>query len=84
MIKFWGDVVGPYTYTSVLGGQITIAEVDAKYSGRGLTEDDVERVCGVYGVVVPVVNTAPRLTIALISPVLIPSRSVQRNASLGN
>lgn len=31
VIQFWGEVVGPYTYTSVLGGQITIPEVSAKY-----------------------------------------------------
>jgi hypothetical protein len=31
VIQFWGEVVGPYTYTSVSGGQITIPEVDAKY-----------------------------------------------------
>lgn len=31
VIQFWGEVVGPYTYTSVSGGQITIPEVNAKY-----------------------------------------------------
>lgn len=31
VIKFWGTVVGAYTYTSVSGAQITIPEVDAKY-----------------------------------------------------
>jgi hypothetical protein len=31
VIKFWGEVVGPYTYTSVSGGQITIPEVRARY-----------------------------------------------------
>jgi hypothetical protein len=31
IIKFWGDVVGPYTYTSVTGAQITIPEVNARY-----------------------------------------------------
>lgn len=31
VIQLWGEVVGPYTYTSVSGGQITIPEVRAKY-----------------------------------------------------
>ena len=31
IIRFWGEVVGPYTYTSVTGAQITIPEIDAKY-----------------------------------------------------
>ena len=31
IIKFWGTVVGPHTYTSVTGAQITIPEVDARY-----------------------------------------------------
>jgi hypothetical protein len=31
IIKFWGTVVGPYTYTSVTNAQITIPEVNARY-----------------------------------------------------
>ena len=31
VIQFWGEVVGPYTYTSVTGAQITIPEVNARY-----------------------------------------------------
>ncbi|HKC20406.1 MAG TPA: hypothetical protein VKE27_12345, partial [Candidatus Dormibacteraeota bacterium] len=31
VIEFWGDVIGPYTYTTVTGGQITIPEVKARY-----------------------------------------------------
>jgi hypothetical protein len=31
VIQFWGEVVGPYTYQSVLGAQITIPEVKARF-----------------------------------------------------
>ena len=31
VIQFWGDVVGPYTYTSTANSQITIPEINAKY-----------------------------------------------------
>jgi hypothetical protein len=31
VIRFWGEVLGAYTYTSVSGGQITIPEVNARF-----------------------------------------------------
>ncbi len=31
VIQFWGEIVGPYTYTTVSNGQITIPEIDATY-----------------------------------------------------
>jgi hypothetical protein len=31
VIQFWGEVVGPYTYTSIANSQITIPEIKARY-----------------------------------------------------
>jgi hypothetical protein len=31
VIQFWGEVVGPFTYTTVTNGQVTIPEVNARY-----------------------------------------------------
>jgi hypothetical protein len=31
IIRFWGDVVGPYTYTTTLNGQLTIPEIKIRY-----------------------------------------------------
>ena len=31
IIRFWGEVVGPYTYTTTLNGSITIPEINIKY-----------------------------------------------------
>jgi hypothetical protein len=31
IIRFWGDVVGPYTYTTTMNGELTIPEVKIRY-----------------------------------------------------